>query len=87
MYGIDLHSAKLCLGLLFFLAWLSPGLRAQQCSTRTTAGCYKVICDGFLTVGPNTPLVPAKELATATAYRNGTITSTDGKISLGGSFA
>ena len=78
-----LNFSKLCLGMLA-LAVFATGLEAQQCSTKTTVGRYKVVCDGFLTPGPNAPLLPAKELGTVNADQNGTFTSTDGKISLGG---
>ena len=56
---------------------------AQKCTTRTTAGTYAVVCDGFLSPGPGAPLVPAKQLTAATADRNGTFTGT-GTISIGG---
>jgi len=57
---------------------------AQQCTARTTIGRYKVVCDGFLTPGPNSPLVPAKELATVVSDSSGTFKSSDGILSLGG---
>lgn len=57
---------------------------AQQCSGRTTAGRYLVVCDGLLSPGPNAAPVPAKQLATATADENGTFKSSDGVLSLGG---
>jgi len=75
--------SKLCLGMVVLVV-LATGLEAQQCSTKTTAGRYKVLCDGFLTPGPNAPLLPAKELATVNANQNGTFTSDNGKISFGG---
>jgi len=68
---------------LSFVVLACSGLFAQSCSTRTTVGRYVVTCDGFLTPGPNAPLVPAKILATATADTNGTF-SGPGTISLGG---
>lgn len=57
---------------------------AQQCSSKTTIGRYLVVCDGFLSPAPNSALVPAKQLATATADESGTFKSTDGILSLGG---
>lgn len=69
------------MGLALLLT--ANGLIAQSCSTKTTVGRYVVTCDGFLTPGPNAPLVPAKILATATADNNGTF-SGPGTISLGG---
>jgi hypothetical protein len=56
----------------------------QQCTTRTTVGRYIVVCDGFLAPAPNSPLVPAKELATVVGDFSGTFKSTDGILSLGG---
>jgi hypothetical protein len=55
----------------------------DQCSSRTTTGKYVVVCDGFLTPAPGTPLVPAKELGVATADPDGDFTGT-GTISIGG---
>ena len=66
-------------GLLF----AAHGLRAQQCSASTTIGRYVIVCDGFLSTGPNSPLVPAKLLATSSGDFNGKINGT-GTISLGG---
>lgn len=78
----DLRNA---VALLFTLALLiATPLLAQQCSTRTTEGRYLVVCDGYLTLGPNAPLAPAKLLAAATADANGTFRGTDGILSLGG---
>ncbi len=57
---------------------------AQQCSSKTTAGRYVVVCDGFLSPAPNSAPVPAKELATTTADEGGTFKSSDGILSLGG---
>lgn len=51
---------------------LASGLEAQVCSTTTTIGRYLVECSGYLTPGPNAPLVPAKILGTATADNTGT---------------
>jgi hypothetical protein len=56
----------------------------QQCSAKTTVGRYVVVCDGFLSLAPNGPLVPAKELATVTADADFTFKSTDGILTLGG---
>lgn len=83
MKSRKLNFSRFCFGILA-LALLATRLEAQQCSTKTTVGRYKVVCDGFLTPGPNAPLLPAKELGTVNADQNGTFTSTDGKISLGG---
>jgi hypothetical protein len=57
---------------------------AQQCSARTTVGRYLVVCDGFLTLAPNGPLMAAKELATVVSNSSGTFNSIDGIITVGG---
>ena len=57
---------------------------AQQCTARTTVGRYMVVCDGFLSPALNSPLVPAKELATVVSDSSGTFKSTDGILTLGG---
>jgi hypothetical protein len=58
-------------------------MRAQQCSAKTTVGRYVVICEGYLTPGPNAPLTFAKELGVATGDATGTFKGT-GTLSLGG---
>lgn len=67
-------------GILF----TTIGAGEQQCSARTTVGRYVVVCDGYLTPAPNSPLVPAKELATVTADADLNFKSTDGILTLGG---
>jgi hypothetical protein len=57
---------------------------AQQCTAKTTVGRYIVVCDGFLSPAPNSPLVPAKELATVVSDSSSTFKSTDGALTLGG---
>src|SRR5258707_5164703 len=47
---------------------------AHGCSAKTTVGRYFVICNGFLSPGPNAPLLPAKLLGTLNADDNGTFT-------------
>jgi hypothetical protein len=56
---------------------------AEQCSNKTTEGRYMVIGDGYLSTGPNMPLVPAKLLSTVTADANGMYSGT-GTITIGG---
>ena len=58
-------------------------LRAQQCSNKTTEGRYVVVGEGYLSPGPNAPLVPAKVLATVSADENGVYSGT-GTITIGG---
>jgi hypothetical protein len=55
----------------------------NNCSTRTTAGKYVVVCNGLLTPAPNAPLVPAKALAVSVADHNGTFIGV-GTINVGG---
>lgn len=71
------------LALVALILGLAAQAFAQQCSTRTTAGKYAVVCDGFLSPAPGAPLLPAKQLTTATADRYGNFTGT-GTISIGG---
>ena len=47
---------------------------AHGCSAKTTVGTYFVICNGFLSPGPNAQLLPAKLLGTLNADDNGTFT-------------
>ena len=69
--------------LLVLLLGLAFAEQGQQCSTRTTAGKYAVVCEGFLTPAPSAPLVPAKLLSVATGDRYGNFTGA-GTISIGG---
>lgn len=83
---------KLCSGIvgtgfcLFVqMLFLAPNVAgAQQCSARTTVGRYLVLCEGFLSPAPNSPLVPARELATVSADASGTFKSANGILTLGG---
>ena len=56
---------------------------AHGCSAKTTVGKYVVICNGFLSPGPNAPLLPAKLLGTVTADDGGTFTGTS-TVMIGG---
>ena len=78
--NLMIASGLLAHGLLL----TSNAAGAQQCTGRTTVGRYLVVCDGFLSPAPNSPLVPAKELATVVSDSSGTFTSTDGILTLGG---
>ncbi len=53
------------------------------CSAKTTVGRYVVICNGFLSPGPNAPLLPAKLLATTVSDDQGNINGS-GTIMIGG---
>jgi hypothetical protein len=66
-----------------FLLLASTTLQAQHCTTHTTVGRYVVRCDGYLTLAPNAPQLPAKTLAMATADRDGNF-SGSGTVSVGG---
>jgi hypothetical protein len=67
---------------MLFLAANAAG--APHCSARTTVGRYLVVCEGFLSPAPNSPLVPARQLATVSADASGTFKSSDGILTLGG---
>ena len=76
-------SKPLCMiGVSVFLL-LGSSLQAQQCSPKTTVGKYLVVCNGYLSPGPNAPLLPAKGLETAVADEMGTFTGS-GAFTLGG---
>jgi hypothetical protein len=53
-------------------------------TTQTTAGRYIVICNGYLSPGPNAPLLPAKLLGTVTADDGGTFIDSSTVIIGGG---
>lgn len=55
----------------------------QRCSNRTTVGRYLVVCNGYLSPGPNGPLLPAKELGIGNGDDEGTF-SASGTVSVGG---
>ena len=55
----------------------------EKCSASASAGTYVVKCNGYLTPGPNAPLVPAAVLSKATADSEGNW-SGSGTLSLGG---
>jgi hypothetical protein len=79
------HKLLIASGLLVQGLLLTSGAaEAQRCTARTTVGRYLVVCDGFLSPAPNSPLVPAKELATVVSDSSGTFKSTDGILTLGG---
>lgn len=59
------------------------GARAEVCSNGTTVGHYVVVGDGYLSPGPNAPLVPAKLLSTVTANAAGDYSGT-GTVDVGG---
>jgi len=74
---------RIVLGNIILALLIVTHLQAQQCTSRTTFGRYLVRCDGYLSLGPGAPQVPAKTLSTATADRNGHFTGS-GSVSLGG---
>ncbi len=53
------------------------------CSAKTTVGRYVVICNGFLSPGPNAPLLPAKILSTTISDDQGNINGS-GTVMIGG---
>ena len=72
------------LSLVVSSAAISHAAEINACSTRSTAGRYVVKRDGFLSLGLNAPLLPAKGLAVATADRHGNFDGS-GTVSVGGS--
>ena len=76
---------QIAIALSFFsMVLLTPHqVRAERCSNRTTEGRYTVVGEGFLSLGPNMPLLPAKLLSPVTADENGTFSGT-GTITVGG---
>jgi len=56
---------------------------AQECSNKTTEGRYVIVGEGYVSFGPNAPLVPAKTLGIVTADANGVYTG-DGIDNVGG---
>jgi hypothetical protein len=54
------------------------------CSASGIAGTYVVKCSGYLTPGPNAPMVPATLLGKAVGERNGNWSGNGGTLSIGG---
>jgi hypothetical protein len=78
-----INQSGIALFALLAVLLTASSVRAQQCSAKTTVGRYVVVCEGYLTPGPNAPLTVAKELAVVTADATGTFKGT-GTLSLGG---
>jgi hypothetical protein len=86
---------KLGIGILFLsvIALFLFAARARSTgspqdnrfTTESTAGRYIVICNGYLSPGPNAPLLPAKLLGTVTADDGGTFTGSSTVMIGGGS--
>jgi hypothetical protein len=81
--AIRLHTSLLVSGLLLGFGTGSKLAADDFCSTSTTVGKYLVVCDGYLTPGPNAPLTPAKVLAVGSSNFAGEVNAT-GTVSLGG---
>ena len=85
--------SKLGIGILLFfvLALFLFAARARsnassqdnRFTTGSTAGRYIVACNGYLSPGPNAPLLPAKLLGTVTADDGGTFTGSS-TVMIGG---
>jgi hypothetical protein len=78
--------------VLLVLLLVAGNASGQQITTRTTAGTYSVICDGYLTFPnpfpptanpPSFEFAPAKALGTATADSSGHFTGST-TLSVGG---
>jgi hypothetical protein len=66
---------------------LAFGIMAKAqgvCSASGIAGTYVVKCSGYLTPGPNAPMVPATLLGKAVGERNGNWSGNGGTLSIGG---
>jgi len=74
---------RIVLANIILALLITTHLQAQQCTSRTTFGRYLVRCEGYLSLAPGAPQVPAKTLGTATADRNSHFTGS-GSVSLGG---
>jgi hypothetical protein len=59
------------------------GHQGPHFTTKTTAGRYITKCDGYLSPGPNAPLLPAKLLGVVTANDEGTFTGSS-TVMIGG---
>jgi hypothetical protein len=81
--AIRFHTSLLGAGLLLLFGTGSKLAADEFCSTSTTAGKYLVVCDGYLTPGPNAPLTPAKVLSVGTSNFAGEVNAT-GTVNIGG---
>ena len=81
--AIRLRTSLLVAGLLLLFGTGSKLSAADSCSTSTTVGKYIVVCDGYLTPGPNAPLAPAKVLSVGSSNFAGEVNAT-GTVNLGG---
>jgi hypothetical protein len=77
------RSSHLSLILVAVFAVNVVGNAQEKCSVGASAGTYVVKCNGYLTPGPNAPMVPATGLAKAVADKDGNW-SGSGTLSLGG---
>ena len=80
---IRLRTSLFVAGLLLLFGTGSKLAAAESCTTSTTVGKYIVVCDGYLTPGPNAPLTPAKVLSVGSSNFAGEINAT-GTVNLGG---
>jgi hypothetical protein len=65
--AIWFHTSLLVAGLSLLFGKCSTLAAQDFCSPGTTVGKYLVVCDGYLTPGPNAPLTPAKVLSVASS--------------------
>jgi hypothetical protein len=77
------RTSLLVAGLCLLFSKSSTLTAADFCSTSTTVGKYLVVCDGYLTPGPNAPLTPAKVLSVGSSNFAGEINAT-GTVNIGG---
>lgn len=78
------RSIHISIALTVLFAFSVIANAQEKCSVRNTAGTYVVKCNGYLTPGPNAPMVPSALLAKATADKDGNWSGSGGTLSLGG---
>ena len=81
--AIRFRTSLVAVGLILVFGTGSKLTAADYCSPSTTVGKYLVVCDGYLTPGPNAPLTPAKVLSVASSNFAGEHNAT-GTASIGG---
>jgi len=78
------RSIQVSVALASMLAFTIMAKAQGVCSASGIAGTYVVKCSGYLTPGPNAPMVPATLLGKAVGERNGNWSGNGGTLSIGG---
>jgi hypothetical protein len=81
--AIRFHTSPLVAGLLLVFGTGNRLAAQDYCSPSTNVGKYIVVCDGYLTPGPNAPLTPARVLSVGSSNFAGEINAT-GTVNIGG---